>query len=74
MKIYSITYDKVLNLKRAAAEKFTDKIHFHDACGGQYFKLETPNEELQKFIVDYFEGQGIAAVFSEDNMNFHLAK
>ena len=34
MKIYSITYDKVLDLKRAANEKFTDKIHFHDACGG----------------------------------------
>ena len=74
MKIYSITYDKVLDIKRAANEKFTDKIHFHDACGGQSFNLETPNAELQKFIVNYFEKQGVTVVFAEDNMNFHLEK
>ena len=74
MKIYSITYDKVLDLKRAANENFSDKIHFHDACGGQYFNLEMPNSELQNFIVNFFNEQGVTVVFADDNINFHLEK
>ena len=70
----TLNYDSVIELKNEAQEHFTDKIHFHDACGGQYFSLETKNEMLVKFIKEYFAKQSFNAVFSDDGLNFSLQK
>lgn len=70
----TLNYDSVIELKNEAQKHFTDKIHFHDACGGQYFSLETKNEMLVIFIKEYFAKQNINAVFSDDELNFSLEK
>lgn len=70
----TLNYEAVIELKNEAQEHFTDKIHFHDACGGQYFTLETKNEMLATFIEKYFAKQNIKAVFSDDGLNFSLEK
>ncbi|MBQ9673359.1 MAG: hypothetical protein IJV39_01905 [Ruminococcus sp.] len=67
-----LSYSDVLNLKKAAAEKFTDYIHFHDACGGQNFSLDKPNAKLEDFIRGYFSKQNIAVDFTDDGLNFTL--
>ena len=70
----TLNYEAVIELKNEAQEHFTDKIYFHDACGGQYFSLETKNEMLATFIEKYFAKQNIKAVFSDDGLNFSLEK
>lgn len=70
----TLNYEAVIELKNEAQEHFTDKIHFHDACGGQYFSLETKNEMLATFIEKYFAKHNIKAVFSDDGLNFSLEK
>lgn len=70
----TLNYDSVIELKNAAALNFTDKIHFHDACGGQYFSLDQSNEKMVEFIKDYFDKKVINAVFTDDKLNFYLEK
>ena len=69
-----LNYDSVIELKNEVKKYYTDKIHFHDACGGQYFSLEVKNEKLLAFIKEYFEQKNIKAVFSEDGLTFSLQK
>ena len=69
-----LSFDSVTELKKAAAEKFTTPIHFHDGCGGQYFTLESSNEELRDFIINYFESRNLLAVFSDDGNQFCVEK
>lgn len=35
----NFSYSQVLEFKRILDEKFGVYLHFHDACGGQYFHL-----------------------------------
>ncbi len=74
MKPYIVTYAQVLEMKSAVAEHFSDKVHFHDACGGQYFNFDAVNPQLKDFIINYYSSQGIEAVFSDDEINFTLMK
>lgn len=67
-----LEFAQVLELKRAAAEHFKDKIHFHDACGGQYFSLEQSNKILENFIIEYFKHKHIKVIFSADKLTFTL--
>lgn len=69
----TINYSDVLLMKKAVDEVFHLNVHFHDACGGQYFSLDDePSEELVKFIVDYFKKQNISVKFVCKNQTFTL--
>lgn len=35
-----VDFSEVIKLKNAVNSEFGEKVHFHDACGGQYFTLE----------------------------------
>lgn len=66
--IWSIT--EVAALKKEIQEKFAVEIHFHDGCGGQYFTLEKPTEELKGALASFFAAKGLKAVFSESGESF----
>lgn len=68
-------YSDVLKMKKAVDEVFHLNVHFHDACGGQYFSLdEKPSDELRRFIVNYFEKLGIKVNYTNDFQIFTLEK
>ncbi len=67
-----ISFDEVLKLKKACDEKFKELVHFHDACGGQYFTLETDSDEIRKFITDFMAKMNYKVVFDKTGMSFTL--
>lgn len=69
-----VTYDAVLQMKQAVKEAGLPYVHFHDGCGGQYFSLDEANQALRAFLVQYYDAQGVEAVFSEDGLHFILEK
>lgn len=69
-----ITITEAAGLKKEIKEKFSADIHFHDGCGGQYFTLDEPSEEIVKFIEGYFAEKNMKAVFSEDSCRFFIEK
>ena len=71
---HAIPFSEVSKLKEAADKKFSAYVHFHDRCGGQFFSLEEENEEVKKFIEEYFSDQGINAKFADDGLTFTLEK
>ena len=71
----TLDYSDVLKMKKAVDEVFHLNVHFHDACGGQYFSLdEKPDEDLKKFITDYFGRLSINVNYTEDFQRFTLEK
>lgn len=69
-----ISFSEVIKLKDAVSKNFDEKMHFHDACGGQYFTLEKTNKNLQKFITDFMKNSGYKAIFDDDGLSFTLSK
>lgn len=69
-----LTLSEVTKLKKEISDRFPAQIHFHDGCGGQYFSLDQSNDELQKFITEYFTYMNMQAVFSEDGLYFTVKK
>lgn len=67
-----VAFQEVIELKNQVKERFSAIVHFHDRCGGQFFSLEEADDELKKFIEEYFSEKGIRAVFSSDGMQFTL--
>ncbi|MGN0656443.1 MAG: hypothetical protein ACI4KR_06600 [Ruminiclostridium sp.] len=61
-------------LKRAAAEKFSSEIHFHDGCGGQYFTVDKPAEELKAFITEFLALKNMKPVFYNSDEAFRVEK
>lgn len=69
----TLTYDDVLKMKKAVDEVFHLNVHFHDACGGQYFSLDdVPSKDLKCFITDYFKKQNINVYFTSNDQIFTL--
>lgn len=68
----TLEFAQVLELKKAVAEHFKDKVHFHDACGGQYFSLDQNNKDLENFIIAYFKYHNINVIFSANRLTFTL--
>ncbi|MDO4460543.1 MAG: hypothetical protein Q4C42_10805 [Clostridia bacterium] len=66
----ALTFPEVLELKKAVDTNCSAYVHFHDACGGQYFTLDETNEELRSFIKSYFAELSMTVDFSEDGMYF----
>lgn len=67
-----IDFSEVLKIKDAVKEKFGEKVHFHDACGGQYFTLEKTNPEIVEFIKTFMLKQGYKADFDPKGFSFTL--
>lgn len=70
--ILSIT--EVTQLKKEAESKLSAQIHFHDGCGGQYFTINNPTDELKRFITDFFNKKGLKAVFTENGEQFTVGR
>ena len=62
-----IDFSEVIKLKEAVKKEFDEKVHFHDACGGQYFTLEKNDENLRNFITQYLEKDGYEVKFDTEN-------
>lgn len=67
-----ISFEEVLELKHACDEKFKEHVHFHDACGGQYFTLETDSDDIRNFIKDFMAKMNYKVVFDKTRMSFTL--
>lgn len=65
-----LTIEQVIALKEAVKQNTGHAVHLHDACGGQYFSLDSANEQVKNFIIDYFAQKGAAAVFANDQKGF----
>lgn len=61
-------------LKKAVAEKFSVNVHFHDGCGGQYFSLQKPQDEIREFISNFLASKNFKAVFSENGEHFTVER
>jgi hypothetical protein len=61
----------VLDLKKRVEEVSSNRLHFHDACGGQSFSFDSKcSAELTELIAEYFKEIGAEVCFSEDGMGF----
>ncbi|MGN0695977.1 MAG: hypothetical protein ACI4J5_04335 [Oscillospiraceae bacterium] len=70
--IMIISISDAAELKKAAEEKLSAKLHFHDGCGGQYFTAEEPSAELRDFIAGYLAAKSMKAIFSADGSSFSV--
>ena len=61
-----IDFSEVIKLKEAVKKEFDEKVHFHDACGGQYFTLEKNDENLRNFITQYLKKDGYEVKFDTE--------
>lgn len=69
-----ISLTEAAELKRAAEERFSARIHFHDGCGGQYFTVEEPTEELKEYIAEFLAAQNMKPVFADGGRSFCIEK
>lgn len=67
-----ISFTDVVPFKKEIQEKFGQNIHFHDRCGGQFFTIDEPSEELQMYITGYFAAKGVKTQFSDDGDKFMI--
>lgn len=65
-----LTLDDVADFKKKVSETFSQEIHFHDGCGGQYFSLDKQDDRLKAYIVNYCADRNLRAVFSADGLYF----
>lgn len=72
--ILTVSFDFVKNLKKALQTEFSVYLHFHDACGGQYFTLEQTSDDIKSFIYSYLQKQNMTAVFTDDNLQFTVTE
>lgn len=67
-----VDFSEVIKLKNAVNSEFGEKVHFHDACGGQYFTLEKNNPEMVEFIKTYVQKLGYMADFDVNGLSFTM--
>ncbi len=67
-----LSISDVTDLKKAITEKFSSQIHFHDGCGGQYFTVDEPTDELKSFLTEYFARQKLKVRFLKDGTHFSV--
>lgn len=66
------SFSEVQVLKQEMSEKFGVHLHFHDRCGGQFFNLDNPTDEMKEYIVNWFAKKGCKLIFSEDGETFSV--
>jgi hypothetical protein len=65
-----LTFDEVIQFKKAVKDAVGVDIHFHDTCGGMYFTFDEGKEGLKQFVENYFAEKGIEVNFDEEHKNF----
>lgn len=68
----ALNIDEILELKKYLEGKKAVAIHLHDACGGQYFTLDKPDENTTDLIKDYLKNKNITASFSANKDSFTI--
>ncbi|MBQ1193483.1 MAG: hypothetical protein IIX45_05120 [Lachnospiraceae bacterium] len=68
-----INFSEVIEFKKAFSKDFSNILHFHDNCAGQYFTTEEILDNTMKdFITCYFTEKKCVVIFSDDDMGFRL--
>ena len=71
----NFSYSQVLEFKRILDEKFVVYLHFHDACGGQYFSFdEAEKDEVYQFLTSYFANIGGKINIADNKLTFTVDK
>ena len=68
----TLTLSDVNKLKTIIKNQFDTTVHFHDCCGGQYFSIDKPTEELKEFIAAFFVEKKLNVIFSENGRQFSI--
>ena len=69
------SYSEVLKIKKLLDEKFGVYLHFHDACGGQYFSFDsTPDKSIIDYLSKYFSELGGRLNTSDNGLTFSVQK
>ncbi|MCH5298074.1 MAG: hypothetical protein J1E85_10465 [Ruminococcus sp.] len=61
---------EISKLKSEIKSKFNTELHYHDACPKGYFTLDEDNENIVKFIEDFFAERNLQLKFSDDRLHF----
>ncbi|MBR2525433.1 hypothetical protein IKE67_03095 [bacterium] len=69
-----LDFTEVLEFKKAIDEKYGLYVHFHDACGGQYFSFDETKDGVQQYAKEYFSVKNLLPVFAEDGLSFTLER
>ena len=64
-----VDFNEYRALKAELAERGIS-IHLTDACGGQYFNLDDPDEEKQAVVSEVFSAHGIPVSFTIGGAQF----
>lgn len=67
-----LSFPEYQALKAHLAAEGLSPIHMVDACGGQYFTLEQPDERTLQALRDYFAPMGAKPDFTDENTHFVL--
>ena len=68
--MYALPFSEVSKLKAEVDKRFSMHLHFHDRCGGQFCSLEEKNDDLRKYIENYFSDMNLKAIYSENGLEF----
>ncbi len=69
-----LSLSDVAEIKKEVAERFSAEVHFCDSCAGQSFTVESPTEELKRFLTAFFAAKNMQIVFSEDGEHFTVKR
>lgn len=67
-----LNIDEIIELRKLINDNFGEKLHYHDACGGQYFSLDKSNEEILDFIRVYVSKKGGNITISDNGINISI--
>ena len=69
----TVKFDTVKILKAELMDNFNTYLHFHDACGGQYFSFdEVPSDEVLKHAENFFRNMNYKLQISDDKLSFYI--
>lgn len=69
----ALTLTEAAELKGLAEQQFAVSLHFHDACGGQYFSFdEVPSDEVLKHAENFFRNMNYKIQISDDKLSFYI--
>ena len=64
----TVKFDTVKILKAELMDNFNTYLHFHDACGGQYFSFD----EVLKHAENFFRNMNYKIQISDDKLSFYI--
>ena len=68
--MYISKYAEALELKKYLADRGLEYVHFHDACGGQFFSFDNADEMSKNAVIDFWREKGLNVSFTDDDLTF----